>query len=47
MTAFILGVSVELRDQIFFFFFVLLGFELRVFTLSHYTSPFLWWVFLR
>jgi hypothetical protein len=30
----------------FFFFFVVLGLELRTFTLSHYTSPtFLWRVF--
>jgi hypothetical protein len=26
---------------------VVLGLELRVYTLSHSTSPFLWWVFLR
>jgi hypothetical protein len=30
-----------------FFFFVVLGFELGVYTLSHSTSPFLCWVFLR
>jgi hypothetical protein len=27
--------------------FVVLGLELRAFTLSHSTSPFLWWVFSR
>jgi hypothetical protein len=27
--------------------FVVLGFELRAYTLSHCTSPFMWWVFLR
>jgi hypothetical protein len=26
---------------------VTLGLELRAYTLSHYTSPFLWWVFSR
>jgi hypothetical protein len=30
-----------------FFFPVVQGFELRAYTLSHSTSPFLWWVFLR
>jgi hypothetical protein len=30
-----------------FFFLALLGFELRVYTLSHSTSPLLWWVFSR
>jgi hypothetical protein len=30
----------------FFFFFVVLGFELRAYTLNHSTSPFLWRVFL-
>jgi hypothetical protein len=29
----------------FFFFFVVLGFELRAYTLSHSTSPLLGWVF--
>jgi hypothetical protein len=33
--------------RFFFFFFVLLGFELRIYTLSHSTSPFLWWGSLR
>jgi hypothetical protein len=27
------------------FVFVVLGFELRAYTLSQSTSPFLWWVF--
>jgi hypothetical protein len=27
------------NELLFFFFFVILGFELRAFTLSHYTSP--------
>jgi hypothetical protein len=30
-----------------FFFFAILGFELRAYTLSHAISPFLWWVFSR
>jgi hypothetical protein len=30
-----------------FCFFVVLGLELRAYTLSHSTIPFLWWVFLR
>jgi hypothetical protein len=29
------------------FFSAKLGFELRTYTLSHFTSPFLWWVFFR
>jgi hypothetical protein len=29
----------------FFFFFAVLGLELRTYTLSHSTSPFLWWIF--
>jgi hypothetical protein len=29
----------------FFFFYAVLGIELRAFTLSHSTSPFLWSVF--
>jgi hypothetical protein len=29
---------------VIFFFFEVLGFELRAYTLSHSTSPFLWWV---
>jgi hypothetical protein len=29
------------------FFFVVLGFELKVYTFSHSTSPFVWWIFLR
>jgi hypothetical protein len=28
-----------------FLFFAVLGFELRAYPLSHYTSPFLWWLF--
>jgi hypothetical protein len=28
-----------------FLFFLVLGFELRAYTLSHSTSPFLWWAF--
>jgi hypothetical protein len=30
-----------------FFFFVVLGLELRAYILSHSTALFLWWVFLR
>jgi hypothetical protein len=30
-----------------FFFFAVLGFELRAYTLSQSSSPFLWWVFSR
>jgi hypothetical protein len=30
-----------------FFSFVVLGFELRAYTLSHFTSPFWGWIFLR
>jgi hypothetical protein len=30
-----------------FFFFTVLGFELRAYTLSHSTSPFLWWIFFE
>jgi hypothetical protein len=30
-----------------FFFFAVLGFELRAYTLNHSTSPFLWRVFSR
>jgi hypothetical protein len=29
------------------FIFVVMGLELRAYTLSHSTSPFLWWVFSR
>jgi hypothetical protein len=29
------------------FFFVVLGFERRLYTLSHSTSPILWWVFFQ
>jgi hypothetical protein len=29
------------------FFFVVLGLELRAYTLSHSTSPFLWWAFIK
>jgi hypothetical protein len=39
------GISLSLNN---FFFFLVLGFELRAYTLSHSTSPFfLWWVFSR
>jgi hypothetical protein len=38
---------VRSKTEIIFFFFALLGFELRAYTLSHSTSPFLWWVFSR
>jgi hypothetical protein len=31
----------------FFFFFAVLGFELRAYTLSHSISPFLWWIFFK
>jgi hypothetical protein len=31
----------------FFFFFVVLWFELRVFTLGHSTRPVLYWVFVE
>jgi hypothetical protein len=31
----------------FFLFLVVLGLELRAYTLSHSTSPFLWWVFFE
>jgi hypothetical protein len=31
----------------FFFFFAVLGSELRAYTLSHSTNPFLCWVFSR
>jgi hypothetical protein len=31
----------------FFFFFAVLGFELKAYTLSHSSSPFLWLVILR
>jgi hypothetical protein len=30
-----------------FLFFVVLGFELRAYTLTHSTGPFLWWDFSR
>jgi hypothetical protein len=30
-----------------FFFFLVLGFKLRAYMLSHSTSPFLWWAFSR
>jgi hypothetical protein len=31
----------------FCFFFLVLGFELKAYTLSHCTSPFSWWVFSK
>jgi hypothetical protein len=31
----------------YFIFFAVLGLELRVYTLSHSTSPFLWWTFFK
>jgi hypothetical protein len=34
-----------LSASVFFFFFAVLGFELRAYTLSHSTSPYLRWVF--
>jgi hypothetical protein len=34
--------------QAFIYLFIaVLGFELRAYTLSHSTSPFLWWVFFE
>jgi hypothetical protein len=39
--------NLMLSLSLFFFFFTVLGFELRAYTLSQSTSPFLWWVFSR
>jgi hypothetical protein len=36
-----------LSSLTFFFFFVVLGLELRAYTLNHSTSHFLWWFFSR
>jgi hypothetical protein len=37
----------DIKDQTNFFFLVVLGFELRAYTLSDSTSPFLCWVFFE
>jgi hypothetical protein len=37
--SFLVGVGLECRASLFFFFFAVLGLELRAYTLSHSTSP--------
>jgi hypothetical protein len=39
--------AVFVKFSFFFFFFAVLEFKLRAYTLSHFTSPFLWWAFSR
>jgi hypothetical protein len=35
------------KGLFFFFFLQLLRFEPRAYTLSHSTSPFMWWIFFK
>jgi hypothetical protein len=37
----------DLDISLFLFFFAVLGLELGAYSLSHSTSPFLWWFFSR